>query len=74
MRKRREWRRRALEAAVALAIWPAGKPGRVEIENETSKSINKISQWFRAPKAQIVIHSIQRRAVTAFRNQFTKTP
>ncbi len=70
MRKRREWRCRALEASVAFATWPAGKPGREEIEAETIKSLNKVRQWFRAPEAQIVVQAIQRRAVAAFRNQF----
>ena len=70
MRKRRQWRRRALDAALAFASWPAGKPGREEIESETIKSLNKIREWFRAPEAQMVVHAIQRRAVAAFRNQF----
>lgn len=72
MRKRREWRRRALDASVAFATWPSGKPGRGEIEIETSKSLNKVRQWFREPEAQIVVQAIQRRAVAAFRSQFTE--
>jgi len=74
MRKRREWRRRALDACVAFATWPAGKPGREKIGVEATKSLNKIHQWFRATKAQVVVRTIQSRAVSAFRNQFTKTP
>lgn len=70
MRKRREWRCRALEAATNLATWPAGKPGRQEIEAETIKSLNKVRQWFRDRQARTVIDVIQRRAVRAFRNQF----
>ncbi len=70
MRKRREWRRRALDAALAFATWPAGKPGRESVEAETAKSLNKLHQWFRAPEAQVVAQAIQRRAVAAFRNQF----
>jgi hypothetical protein len=73
MRKRREWRRRALKASVALCTWPSGKPGRQEIEAETIKSLNKVWQWFRAPKAQVVVLAIQRRAMAAFRNQFDST-
>lgn len=69
MRKRREWRRRALEASVAFATWPAGKPGREGIEAEAIKSLNKVRQWFRQRKARIVIYAIQRRAVAAFRQQ-----
>lgn len=70
IRKRRDWRRRALEAATNLATWPAGKPGRQDIEAETIKSLNKVRQWFRDRQARTVINAIQRRAVAAFRNQF----
>lgn len=55
---------------MAFATWPAGKPGREEIEAETTKSLNKVRQWFRAPEAQMVVQAIQRRAVAAFSNQF----
>ncbi len=72
MRKRREWRHRALEASVAFATWPTGKPGREKIESETIKSLNKVRKWFRVPEAQIVVQAIQRRAVAAFRNQFDR--
>lgn len=72
MLRRSIWRRRALGAALQLAVWPAGKPGRELIESETIKSVNKVREWFRDPEAQLVISAIQRRAVTAFRNQFTE--
>lgn len=69
MRKRREWRQRALESALSLTTWPTGKPGREKAESETIKCLNKVRQWFRQRKARIVIDAIQRRAVAAFRQQ-----
>ena len=71
MRKRRLWRTRAMTAAISLATWPAGKPGRNEVEAETIKCMRKLHQWFRSPKAQAVIIAVQRCAVNAFREQFS---
>lgn len=70
MSRRRFWRRRALASSLTLATWPAGKPEREKCEAEVSKSLNKVRQWFREPKSQLVISAVQRRAVEAFRNQF----
>lgn len=69
MRKRREWRQRALESALSLTTWPTGKPGREKAESETIKCLNKVRQWFRERQARIVIDAVQRRAVAAFRQQ-----
>lgn len=67
MFRRSMWRRRALESALSLATWPTGKPGREECETEVFKSINKVRNWFREPRAALVVRSIERRAVAAFR-------
>lgn len=69
MLRRRMWRRRALDAAVALATWPPGKPGRDDVETEVIKGLHKVRQWFREPRAALVIQAVQRRAVAAFRQQ-----
>lgn len=69
IRKRKEWRTRALEAALQLTTWPPGKPGREAVETETIRSLNKVHAWFRAPRARLVVSVIQRRAVAAFRAQ-----
>jgi hypothetical protein len=69
MRKRREWRQRALESALSLTTWPTGKPGREKAESETIKCLNKVRQWFRERQARMVIDAVQRRAVAAFRQQ-----
>lgn len=74
MRKRKEWRRRALGAALSLTTWPAGKPGREEIERETIKCLGKVSEWFREHHAKLVISAIQRRAIHQYRLQFNKQP
>lgn len=69
MLRRTMWRRRAVEAALELATWPTGKPDREKCEAEVSKSLNKLRQWFRDPRASLVIQVVQRRAVAAFRKQ-----
>ena len=69
MRKRKEWRSRALEAALQLTTWPTGKPGREQVESETIKCLNKVRSWFRERQARVVVEVIQRRAVAAFRQQ-----
>jgi hypothetical protein len=69
MRKRKEWRSRALEAALQLTTWPTGKPGRDAAESETIKCLNKVRSWFRPRQARLVIDVIQRRAISAFRQQ-----
>ncbi len=73
MLRRRMWRRRALLAALQLATWPTAKPGREEVETEVIRAINKLHQWFREPRAQLVIRAVERRAVGALRNQFQST-
>ena len=67
--RRRLWRRRALDAALELATWPPGKPDREKCEAEMHKTINKLRQWFRDPRASLVIQAVQRRAVAAFRSR-----
>lgn len=69
MLRRSMWRRRALDAALELATWPPGKPDREKCEAEVSKSLNKLRQWFRDPRASLVIQAVQRRAVAAFRQR-----
>jgi len=69
MLRRRMWRRRALQAALQLATWPTGKPGREKVEAEVIRAINKLSEWFREPRAQLVIRAVERRAITAFRQR-----
>lgn len=69
IRKRREWRERALNAALEMTTWPAGKPGRDKCETEVVKCFNKVREWFRAPRGSVVVNAIQRRAINAFRNQ-----
>lgn len=67
MLRRRMWRRRALQAALELATWTPGKPDRHACESEVIKSLDKVRQWFREPRAALVIQAVQRRAVAAFR-------
>jgi len=69
IRKRKEWRKRALAAAVQLTTWPTGEPGREAVETEMILSLNKVNAWFREPRARLVVSVIQRRAVSAFRLQ-----
>lgn len=69
MRKRREWRCRALGATIKVVTWPAGKPEREEVEREAIKCMNKIGEWFREPRARLVIAAVQRRAVQAWSRQ-----
>ena len=69
VRKRKEWRKRATSACIDLVTWPTAKPGRDEVEAEVIKSLNKIRQWFRHPRCESVIQSIQRKAVHVYRNQ-----
>ena len=69
MKKRREWRRRAIEAAACLVTWPTGKPGREKVEAEVNKTINKVREWFREPRSNQVISAVQRRAINTFRQQ-----
>jgi hypothetical protein len=47
IRKRKEWRLRALKAAIEFATFPAGKPGREKVEAELHKSLSKIDLWYR---------------------------
>jgi hypothetical protein len=67
--KRREWRQRALHAAIDFATYPAGKPDREKVESELSKSLNKLREWFRGDRTTLVINAIQRRAVHAYRTK-----
>lgn len=67
--KRRYWRKRALEAAVAMATWRTGEPGRDKVETQTMRSLSKVRDWFRSPRDTLVINAIQRRAIRAFRQQ-----
>ncbi len=70
IQKRKEWRARALNAAIEFTTWPAGKPEREKCEAELAKALNKVRQWFRGgPRANLVIHAVQRRAVRAFHAQ-----
>jgi hypothetical protein len=71
IRKRKEWRLRALKAAVEFATFPAGKPGREKVEAELHKSLAKIDLWYRGggARARRVVLSIQRRAVNTYRQQ-----
>lgn len=69
MLRRRMWRRRALQAALELATWPPGKPERHACESEVIKSLDKVRQWFREPRAQLVIRAVERRAISAFRQR-----
>lgn len=71
--RRRMWRRRAVDAAVRLLTWQTGAPGKDEVEEEVIKSIRKVREWFREPRATQVVMAIQRRAVTAFRQHNTGT-
>lgn len=69
MLRRSMWRRRAVTAALELATWQTGKPGREQVEAEVIKSINKLQQWFREPRATLVVKVVQRRAIEAYRQQ-----
>ncbi|WP_406626149.1 hypothetical protein [Acidovorax sp. SDU_ACID1] len=71
MLRRRMWRQRALQSAIELATWPPGKPERHACESEVIKSLDKVRQWFREPRAALVIQEVQRRAVAAFRERET---
>lgn len=67
MFRRSMWRKRALESALSLATWPTGKPGREECRAEVIKCIDEVRNWFREPRAALVIRAVERRAVAAFR-------
>lgn len=67
MRKRKEWRLRALNAAINLCTYPTGKPGREIIGLEAHKAILKVKVWFGYERSKKVINAIQRRAVQAMR-------
>lgn len=69
MFRRSMWRRRALSAALELATWQTGAPGREDAEKALAMAINKVRQWFRSPRASTVINAVQRRAVAAYRSK-----
>jgi hypothetical protein len=71
MLRRRMWRRRAVESTTQLLTWQTGAPGKDEIEEEVIKSLRKVREWFREPRATTVVMAIQRRAVAAYRQQNT---
>lgn len=71
MLRRRMWRRRAVAATVQLLTWQTGAPGRTEVEEEVIKSLRKVREWFREPRATAVVMAIQRRAIAAYRQQNT---
>ena len=70
LRKRREWRMRAAVALREFVTWPTGKPGREACEREAIKAQNKVAEWYRPDRAELVLNTIRRRALAAFRNQF----
>ena len=67
MAARRKWRQRAVQSAIEIATWTTGAPDREKCGAEVFKSLNKVRQWFREPRAALVIQAVQRRAVAAFR-------
>ena len=71
MLRRRMWRRRAVAATTRLLTWQTGAPGKDEIEEEVIKSLQKVREWFREPRATTVVTEIQRRAVAAYRQHNT---
>lgn len=70
LRKRNHWRERASAALLSFATWPAGKPGRDDVEREAVKAQDKISTWFDSRRSEVVLTTLRRRAVAAFRKQF----
>lgn len=70
LRKRRDWRKRALAATVSASSWPSGKPGLEDVKTEAIKSQQKVRDWYRGGRAELVLSAIYRRALAAFRAQF----
>ncbi len=70
LRKRNQWRARASAALLSLATWPAGKPGRDDVEREAIKAQDKVSMWFDSRRSELVLTTLRRRAVAAFKKQF----
>ena len=65
MRRRKLWRKRALQSTHQLVTWQTGKPGREACEVEVLKSLAKLEAWF-GRRASLVSQSIQRRAMRTF--------
>ena len=70
LRKRRDWRRRAAAALHEFVTWTTGKPGREACEIEAIKAQDKVAKWYRPGRAELVLNTLHRRALAAFRNQF----
>lgn len=70
MAARKKWRQRALDAVLTVCTWKTGETGRDEAQREAIKCMGKIPEWFREPRAQVVMRAIQRRGVAAYRQQF----
>lgn len=70
MAARKKWRAKAIEAVPKVCTWQTGATGRDDAQREAIKCLNKIPQWFRPERARIVVAAIQRRGVTAYRQQF----
>lgn len=69
MRKRKQWRTRALMECIDLVTFPVGAPDRSVVEKRVIVSINKIRTWFDSRRANIVINAVQRRAINVFREK-----
>lgn len=67
IRKRKEWRTRALEGAIKFATYPTGMPDRDKCESRLAYALGKVRQWFRPDRANAVINAVQKRAIKAFR-------
>jgi hypothetical protein len=70
--KRREWRIRAICAAIKFATYPTGAPDRDKAQAELCKCLMKVKYWFRPSRAAQVVNAIQRRAIDAFRKESAK--
>ena len=70
LRKRYQWRARASEALLSFATWPAGEHGRDDVEREAIKAQDKVSMWFDSRRSELVLTTLRRRAVAAFKKQF----
>lgn len=73
LRKRRDWRKRALAATVSASTWPAGKPGLEAVKTEAIKSQQKVRDWYReGGRSDVALSAIYRRALLAFQAQFVE--
>ena len=71
IKKRKHWRERAAKAAMVVATWPVGAPAkeRGKAMKELAKCVMKIGQWYRGGRERLVIHAIQRMAISAWRGE-----